>query len=130
MQNKSWIGVLAVAFLGISMFWDSSTDTLSFPIDSANDSTNDKYSRLTRSFTARNKIVARNVTEIGGAGTFAGYMGEVIMKIGASDMLPIEFTRKQQWYPKLVTLLEASLSQLSKEEAPSFDKMVLVVIFS
>jgi hypothetical protein len=45
-------------------------------------------------------------------------------------MLPIEFTRKQQWYPKLVTLLEASLSQLSKEEAPSFDKMVLVVIFS
>lgn len=71
MQNKSWIGVLAVAFLGISMFWDSSTDTLSFPIDSANDSTNDKYSRLTRSFTPRNKIVARNVTEIGGAGTFA-----------------------------------------------------------
>jgi hypothetical protein len=31
---------------------------------------------------------------------------------------------KQQWYPKLVTLIEATLSQFTQEKAPLVDEMV------
>jgi hypothetical protein len=66
-----------------------------------------------------------------GAETFVKkifHKGEVIMKIGAtihSDMLPNEHLgSKQLLNPKLVTLIKATLSQFTQEEAHLVNEIV------